>query len=385
MKKFVRIMCAVLCATLLIQIPAFASSAGVAGAAGTVGAASVMGIEEIYEASVVARMTGRAGAATANGAKGISFEIIYSDIKNFFCNFKTGFKTKLSPSSTDPVADLITVNKSGEIIQSIQCKDGTSVTQVNEVIKQVSSGKYSSTELVGTKEFASLYNEKAAAKGVTQTAKNSGVSTKTTTKVANKALGVAPSGVQIFKTAAKNGGIAAAVTGSIALAESIFRGDDVYTAVGNVVEDASISAVSITLATVASAELPVILTALGASATVASVGAAVVSFMIPVAGGYALYILADKTDFGEKVADTMENIVDAICEAYHNVEEKMIRFDLSGKAASAWDAVVEAGVNAKDSVWEFGQNACGAVAETVGKWAADVRSWFRKSETGRVA
>lgn len=105
-----------------------------------------------------------------NGAKGISFEIIYSDIKNVFHNVKDGLKTKLSASSIDDLADLVTTNKSGEVVQHIQCKDGTSPAQIGKAIKQVSSGKYSSAELVGTKEFTAIYNEKAAAQGITQAA-----------------------------------------------------------------------------------------------------------------------------------------------------------------------------------------------------------------------
>ena len=379
MKKIVRIMACVLCTTLMIQIPAFASDLDSAGAIGTVGTVSAMGVENIYEASVIARMTGRAGASTVKGAKGISFEIIYSDIKNMFSNIKNGFKTKLSASSIDTVADLVTTNKSGEVVQLIQCKDGTSPAQIKNVIEEVSAGKYSSTELVGTKEFAALYNEKAAANGVTQTATNSGVSTKTTSKVANKALGIAPSGTQLLKATAKNSGISAAISGCISLAESVFRGDDVYTAAGNMVEDASISAVSIALATVTSAELPAILTALGASAAVANAGAAVVAFAIPVAGGYALYILADKFHFGEKVADALESMVTSIKSTYHNVEAKVISFDIPEKCSTAWAAVADAGEAVKDAVWDFGESACGTVAETVGNWFSGVRSWFNKS------
>lgn len=376
MKKIVRIWASAIVATLMVQIPAFASDLGAAGATGTVGALSAIGVENIYEASVVARMTGRAGASTVNGAKGISFEIIYSDIKNIFFNAKNGLKTKLSPSSIDPVADLVTTNKTGEIVQLIQCKDGTSPTHIKNVVDQVSAGKYSSAELVGTKEFASLYNESATANGVTQTATNSGVSTKTTSKVANKALGIAPSVGQLLKTTAKNAGIAAAITGCISLAESIYRGDDVYTATGNVVEDASISAVSIGLATVASAEIPAVLAALGASATVASAGAAVVAFIVPVAGGYALYILADKVHFGEKVADTMESIVASITSTYRNIEAKVISFDIPGKASTACAVVLDTGAIVKDTVQDWGKSAYGTVAETVGGWFSGVRSWF---------
>ena len=323
-------------------VSAKAYDASSAGVVSTAGVATVIGIENAYEASVIARMSGRAGAATAGGAKGISFEIIYSDIKNVFGNLKNGYKTKLSASSIDSLADLVTVNKKGEVVQLVQCKDGTSVTQIGKVIEQASSGKYASAEIVGTKEFSYLYNKQAAAKGVAQRATDSGISTKTTTRVANKALGITPTGSQIFKSVAKNSAAAALVAGCISLAESVYRGDDVYIATGNVVEDAGISAVSIALATVSSAELPAILTAMGASAAVANAAASVVAIAVPVAGGYALYLLAEESQLAEKVASATEDVLSSISVACSKVAIEM--------KAGTKDFASFAGVNLGQSI-----------------------------------
>lgn len=333
MKKFTCVILVALCFMFKFQVSAEASSIETAGMVSAAGTATAMGVENLYEASVVARMNGRAGASTVNGAKGISFEIIYSDIKNVLDGFKGGMKTKLSASSIDDLADLVTTNKNGEIVQLIQCKDGTSTTQIDNVIKQVSSGKYASAELVGTKEFAEIYNEKAATKGITQKATNSGISTNTTSKVADKALGIAPAKNSVLKSTVKNSGIFAAMAGCISLAESVYRGDDIYTTTGSLVEDTSISTVSVALATVSSAELPAILTAMGVSAAAANTAAAVVAFIVPVAGGYALYVLADECQFEEKVADTMQDVVSVLSGTYEIAGEAVSNF---AAKASSW-------------------------------------------------
>ena len=340
MKKKARYISIVLALTLcLAPITQVSALAYDSSAAGAVAVAGAMGVENIYESTVIARMSGRAGAATANGAKGISFEIIYSDVKNIFHNFKDGLKTNLSASSIDDVADLVTTNKAGDIIQLIQCKDGGSESQFYKMIRQVGSGKYSSAELVCTQELASRFNDKAPSKGISQKATDSGISTKTTTRIANKALGITPSGSELFKSSVKNASVAAAITACISLAESIYRGDDVYATTANLVEDTAISAVSITLATISSAELPALLTALGASAAVANTAAAVVAFLVPVAGGYALYILADKCQFDETLADTLEEVVNAITDTYSKVEAKVVSLDIPAKTASVWEFV----------------------------------------------
>ena len=358
MKNTVRVMVISFCMMLTAIVPAFAYDGGTAGAVGAVGIATAMGVESAYETSVVARTSGRAGASTVNGAKGISFEIIYCDIKNAFHNIKGGLKTSLSASSIDEVADLVTTNKAGEVVQLTQCKDGTSVTQIDKVIQQAGSGKYSSAELVGTTEFSSLYNEKATAKGVAQVATDSGISTKTTTKVANKALGIAPSGTQVLKSALKNSAISAMIIGCVSLPESIANGNDAYMTAGKLVEDATVSAVSTAMATVISAELPALLATLGASAVAANVATTVATIVVPIVGGYALYILADECQFAEKTADALAAGVGVIADAYHEAETAVESFDISEKASLAWDAVSEMGVSVKGSVCDFTKTAC---------------------------
>ena len=101
-----------------------------------------------------------------------------------------------------------------------------------------------------------------------------------------------------------------------------------------------------------------------------------VAFIVPVAGGYALYILADKVHFGEKVADTMESIVASITSTYRNIEAKVISFDIPGKASTACAVALDTGAIVKDTVQDWGKSAYETVAETVGGWFSGVRSWF---------
>lgn len=353
MKKTLCVIAIVLCGILTTPGSAQAYGGEIAGTIGTIGTATVIGAESAYEASVIKRIGNRAGASTASGAKGICLEVIYSDMKNFVQNPTNRLKTSLSLSSVDPVADLITTNKTGEVVRLIQCKDGISVTQINKVIEQVSSGKYATVELVGTTEFASLYNKKATAQGISQFATDSGISTNTTTKIAHKALGIAPSETQVFKAVSRNSGIGAAAASCLSLAESIYRGDSFYATAGNLIEDTSISAVSVTLATIASSEMPAFLASLGAGAVTANVATAVVAIAIPVASGYVLYLLADECQLEENIADIMEDIAVSVTTTYHNVEEAVISYDIPSKAAIVWETMANASSNLKRTTCEL--------------------------------
>lgn len=306
MKKTIIMIAAVLCTMLISHNTA--SAAFDPGMTGTAGVAVATGAATAYEASVISRIGSRAGAATPGGAKGIVFEVLYCDAKNTLGSIKSGIKTILSPSSIDEVADLVSINKAGETVARYQCKDGISKPQIGMVLKQVQEGKYASAELVGTKEFASLFNKKATETGVTQLATDSGISTKTTSRIANRALGINTSLAQKAADAAKASGVAVAITAVASGAESIIRGDDVYEAVGNMLTDCGISAASVAVGTVSAAELSAILTAIGVSATVATASSAVVGVLVPVAGGYALYLLADKYDVEATISDWARNI-----------------------------------------------------------------------------
>ena len=147
---------------------------------------------EAYEASAVSQMAGRAGSSTLQGAKGIAFEVLYKDMKNlenFFCIFKPAERFSLSASSTDELADVIVTNKDASVIRFIQCKDGVSDSQIRKILQQVLEGKYENADLVGTKECAAEFNRMAAAKGIEAKMIDSGISTKVTKRIAEKAVG----------------------------------------------------------------------------------------------------------------------------------------------------------------------------------------------------
>ena len=70
MKNTIRILGITLLVTILFATPAMAAPADASTIVGNVKTAAV----EIYDASVIARMAGRSGAATPTGAKGIAFD-----------------------------------------------------------------------------------------------------------------------------------------------------------------------------------------------------------------------------------------------------------------------------------------------------------------------
>lgn len=139
---------------------------------------------EAYDASVIARMAGRSGAATQTGAKGIAFEIMASDKKNLFQAFKNELKTIQTKNPTAIQVDLVTISKDGnKVVERLQLKDIQSDSGINSLIKRVKNGDYRQAQLLGTDETAELYNAKAAAEGISKTMKKSGISTKSTQRI----------------------------------------------------------------------------------------------------------------------------------------------------------------------------------------------------------
>ena len=84
-----------------------------------------LGVEmarEGYEASVISRMTGRAGAYSPKGSAGNALEIMANDKSNLGNLFKPDTVTKLTKSSTATQVDAVTT-KAGKVIERIQYKD----------------------------------------------------------------------------------------------------------------------------------------------------------------------------------------------------------------------------------------------------------------------
>ena len=219
-------------------------------------------VVEGYDYSVAVRMSGRAGAYSPTGGKGNAFEVMYSDKKNLSNLLKPDTTTTLTNSSTARQVDLVT-------------KKGNRI------------------------------NAKAPSQGVTKVMKDSGISTKDTTRVSNKFNGVQSStGIaNAAKSSAKLGG---AFGGGMAAVESIVNGDDLSTTTGNVASGALKGSVSgaagtaaseATMAALAAAPIPL------AAKVVIGIGAGMF------AGSVASDVISDVCD---GVGDIVSGIVDGI-------------------------------------------------------------------------
>lgn len=165
-----------------------------------------------YEQSVIARATARAGANPQ--LKGHIHEVLVQDAKNIK-NFVTlkGASTQLTKSTTATTVDLVTT-KGGRVLERIQVKDVTSQSGINKLVRQCADGKYRSAQLVGSEETTKAFNAAAEKAGISKRMSSSGVSTKTTESLAQRA-GASGSGClgSAMSQAAKSGGAAGAVIG----------------------------------------------------------------------------------------------------------------------------------------------------------------------------
>lgn len=295
-----------MCITFIPAPVAYADSTIMSAEVATATVVGAQTIKEVYDGSVIARISGRAGASTAKGAKGVVFEVVYSDVKNWFHNLFNGAKTVLSKSSVDPVADLVTYNKAGEVVELIQCKAGTSESQISSIFKQISNGKYSEVNLVTTSETAALYNAKAAEANILL-AEDSRISERFIERIANKYLGVTSLSSSL-KNAGKTSGFSAAFAAILSLAESLYHGEDFDHIVGNVGIDSTVAATTVGIGTLSAEGMAALLTALGATSTIVTASTVVVGVVVPCAAGYGLYILVEETDAKEKLADTFNSL-----------------------------------------------------------------------------
>lgn len=321
--KLVALILAVgMCVTFIPAPVAYADNSIMPAEAATATVISAQTLKEIYDGSVIARIAGRAGASTPKGAKGVVFEVVYSDVKNWFHNLFNGAKTVLSTSSTDPIADLVTYNKAGNVVELVQCKAGTSESQIYNMLKQMSNGKYGEVQLVTTSETAALYNAKAVNAGVVQ-ATNSGITENTIERIANKALGVLPGFSETMKTVGKASGITAGLTALFSIAESLYHKEDLDHTIGNVAVDSTVAATTVGIGTVSAAGMEAALTALGVSSAAISASAAVVGFVVPCAAGYGLYILVRESDVKENVSNAFGNFRASVVDKAHTAIDSL--------------------------------------------------------------
>ncbi|RKD25202.1 hypothetical protein SAMN02745883_01753 [Caminicella sporogenes DSM 14501] len=182
------------------------------------------GIKEVYECKVGLEALSRAGRN--KNLHGIVHEVLYKDAQNLNpSNIIKGVKASLSKSST-AIRDDVVLMQAGKVIGRSQLKD--TAKSISHTVKQVSSGKYQGTVLMGTKETVKAYNNeiaKLASKGVkvTQKMKSTGISSADTARIASKTIGGNLTSKVLTSAAKGSGAIGAAVSGGI---EVICAGKD---------------------------------------------------------------------------------------------------------------------------------------------------------------
>ncbi len=235
-----------------------------------------VGAKTAYESSVIARAVQRAG--NNPHLKGHIHEILIQDSRNVR-NLFNGARTELTKSTTASTVDLVTM-RGGKVIERIQVKDVTSSSGINKLVKQCADGKYRSAKLIGSEESTQLFNKAAEKAGISKRMTSSGVSSKTSTSLAQRA-GAAGSGTlgSAMAQAARSGGAAGAV---------ISAGVE---AVRSVVDWSNGDADGLEVAgrvTKAAAKGGVSGAAAGAAATAAGAGAAAAVTALGVTGGAAV-------------------------------------------------------------------------------------------------
>ncbi len=172
------------------------------------------GIKEVYEAKVGIEAVSRAGQN--KNLHGIVHEVLYKDAQTVNpSNLIKGTKAVLTKSTTAVRDDVLLMN-AGKVVGRTQLKD--TVPSIGKTVKQVASGKYQGTTLMGTKETVKAFNSevaKAASNGakVTQKMQSTGISSADTARIAGKALGGNITGKALASAAKSSGAVGAVVSG----------------------------------------------------------------------------------------------------------------------------------------------------------------------------
>ena len=145
---------------------------------------------------------------------GIVHEVMFKDGYNANpVNFLNGRSCHLTQNPTAQMKDVIMM-KGGKVCGHGQLKD--TARSVSKTVKQINSGHYAKTRVYGTTETAAKVAGKTG-----QTVHGSGISSATTKRIADKALGKMPTAGAV-SAAAKAGGVAgAAVSAGLEAVSSI--------------------------------------------------------------------------------------------------------------------------------------------------------------------
>lgn len=169
-----------------------------------------------YEGTVITRAMERAGHNPH--LKGHIHEVLVKDARNAR-NLLTlnGGSTELTKSTTAGTVDLVTT-RGGKVIERIQVKDVTSQAGIDKLVKQCAGGKYRSAQLVGSEESAQAFNKAAEKAGISKRMTSTGVSSKSTESLAQRAgaTGGGTLGSAMGQAAKAGGAVGAIVGGGVA-------------------------------------------------------------------------------------------------------------------------------------------------------------------------
>jgi len=160
-------------------------------------------VQQVYESKAGVEALIRGGQNPK--LKGVVHEVLFKDKLNA-ANLLNGKRASLTQSTT-AVRDDVIVKSVGKVVERYQLKDAPA--SVERVIKQASGGKYAGTKLVGTAETVEKYAA-AGGDGV-KSMSSSGISSKTTERIADKALGKMGSAKNVMSGAGRAGVIGVAV------------------------------------------------------------------------------------------------------------------------------------------------------------------------------
>ncbi len=166
----------------------------------------------VYDASVGVRALNRGGQNPQ--LKGIVHEIMYCDRYNMTpSNLMQGRHMDLTKSTTARMKDVIAKDSAGKVASHAQLKDTISNAGARKTAQQIAEGHYGKTRVLGTPETAAKTNRLLERSGVKQRVESSGISSRDTARIADKARGKMPT-ASTLGSAAKSGGMAGAAVGA---------------------------------------------------------------------------------------------------------------------------------------------------------------------------
>ena len=346
-------------------------------------------VREGYEASVVHRMTGRAGAKPPKGSPGIALEIMATDKRNMKDLLNPDTVTKLTKSSTATQVDAVTM-KAGKVKGRIQYKDCVSSAGTRKIVNQAEANKYQQAQLWGTIEGTDKYNALAQKRGISKRMHSTGISHNSTQRVGDKFTKQPIKAASLGDAVKNSTAIAVGITAATEVVKSVANGDSVGECTANVVSKGAESAMTASAAAVAGEVAGSIAAVTSAPAVVpAAIGIGAATVAAKVVGevtdgafdeigeniGFAVdnigYTVEDAVD---NIGNTVEDVTDNVRYAVENVTD-----NITDVAESIGDTIgdiaVDVGDTISDVVDDIGDGISSA-AESVTDFFSDIFSIF---------